>query len=155
ITDASGVDTIDFTGTTSAVTMDLSSTAQQTVNANLKITLASGSAIENVIGGSGADNLTGNTLNNTITGGAGNDTISGSTGDDNLTGGAGNDSLDGGAGNDNYLFQPDSALGADTITDASGTDSIDFRGSAGGVTLNLSLTTQQTVNPNLKITLAS
>ena len=117
--------------------LDLSSTAQQTVNANLKITLASGSAIENLTGGNGSDTLTGNTLANT------------------LTGNAGNDALDGGAGNDTYAFVADTALGNDTIADASGTDTISFAGTAAAVALDLSLTAQQTVNANLKITLAS
>src|SRR5439155_1474276 len=137
ITDISGTDTIGFAGTAAAVGLDLSLTTQQTVNSNLKITLASGSAIENLTGGNGSDLLTGNTLPNT------------------LIGDGGNDALDGGAGSDNYLFVSDIALGADTITDSSGTDAVDFRGSTGGTSLNLSLTTQQTVNANLKITLAS
>src|SRR5207248_3279620 len=115
ITDSSAVDTISFAGTSAAVAFDLSSTAQQTVNANLKITLASGSAIENLTGGNGADTLVGNDLNNALVGNAGNDAITGGNGNDSLTGGAGNDALDGGAGSDNYLFVTDIALGNDTI----------------------------------------
>src|SRR6202035_3336306 len=77
ITDASGYDLISFTGTNTAVTLDLSSTALQTVNANLKITLTSGSAIENLNGGNGNDVLTGNSLNNAFIGGPGNDSLTG------------------------------------------------------------------------------
>src|SRR5205823_14142881 len=115
-------DAVDFRGSTGGVALDLSSTAQQTVNPNLKITLASGSAIENLYGGNGNDTLTGNTLGNTIFGGAGNDTI------------------DGGAGNDVYTFAADAALGNDTIADASGSDTISFFGVTAAVALDLSLT---------------
>src|SRR5205807_1637535 len=63
--------------------------------------------------------------------------------------------LNGGAGNDTYAYLADSALGSDTITDPSGTDTISFVGTSTAVTLDLSQTTQQTVNANLKITLSS
>ena len=64
-----GIDTLDFSGTTAAVTVDLGSTAAQVVNANLTLTLAGGNTVANVIGGSGANQLTGNIGNNVLTAG--------------------------------------------------------------------------------------
>src|SRR5205807_2631629 len=84
--------------------------------ASLTLTLTTASAIDNLIGTALKAVLSGNSLANSISGLGGND---------NLTGGGGDDSLDGGAGNDNYVYKPDAALGADTITDTSGTDTID------------------------------
>ncbi|MCE2700929.1 MAG: Calx-beta domain-containing protein [Nostocales cyanobacterium LE14-WE4] len=134
-----GTDTIDFTGTTAAVNVNLGVTTSQTVNSNLKLILSANNVIENATGGTGNDRLTGNTLNNILSGGDGNDQLQGLGGDDSLWGGAGNDILNGGAGNDSlwgglgddiltggvgndqYLFQSDSvfstSLGIDYITD--------------------------------------
>lgn len=81
--------------------------------------------------------------------------LNGGNGNDLLTGGGGNDSLLGGPGNDTYAFVTTSPLGSDTINDASGIDTLNFSGSTAGLTLNLSLTTTQTVSPNLKFKLAS
>jgi Ca2+-binding RTX toxin-like protein len=74
-----------------------------------------------------------------------------------FTGGAGNDTLNGGAGNDTYLFDTDSALGFDTLTEAlgGGTDVLDFNGSSNSVTVNLGTTGSQTVNSNLTLNLSA
>jgi serralysin len=134
-----GTDTIDFTGTTAVVNVNLGVTTSQTVNSNLKLILSANNVIENATGGTGNDRLTGNTLNNTLNGGdgndqlqglggddilwggAGNDILNGGTGNDTLWGGLGDDNLTGGVGNDKYLFQSDSlfstSLGIDYITD--------------------------------------
>ncbi len=95
ITDAAGggTDTLDFTGSSSAITVDLSDSISQAVNANLNLVLGT-SQIEDITGGTGNDTLTGNTLNNVINGGSG---------DDNLIGGDGDDTLDGGAGTDRVV----------------------------------------------------
>jgi Ca2+-binding RTX toxin-like protein len=78
-----GVDTLNYAGTTAAVTV------------NLGAGTASGfgtiAGIENVTGGSGADHLTGSSGANTLSGGAGNDTLAGGLGNDSLVGGAGID----------------------------------------------------------------
>ncbi|BAZ83501.1 hypothetical protein NIES73_47900 [Sphaerospermopsis kisseleviana NIES-73] len=137
-----GTDTLNFTGTTAAVNLNLGVTTSQTVNSNLKLILSANNVIENATGGTGNDRLTGNTLNNTLSGGdgsdqlqglAGNDTIWGGAGNDILNGGAGNDSLwgglgddilTGGLGNDQYLFQTNSvfntSLGVDYISEFEG-----------------------------------
>src|SRR5207244_4459034 len=135
--DPAGADAITFAGTNAAVSLDLSSTAQQTVNANLKLTLASGSAFEALYGGNGNDTLTGNALNNT------------------LIGNAGNDALNGGAGNDLYSFLADIPPRASSVPDPAGVDTITFAGTNTAVSLDLSSTAQQTVNANLALTLAS
>jgi Ca2+-binding RTX toxin-like protein len=78
-----GVDTLNYTGTTAAVAV------------NLGAGTASGfgtiAGIENVTGGTGADNLTGSADANTLSGGAGDDTLAGGLGNDSLVGGAGID----------------------------------------------------------------
>jgi Ca2+-binding RTX toxin-like protein len=134
-----GVDTLDFSPTTGVgVTIDLSLATFQTILAGrLTLVLGSATTFENVIGGAGNDSLTGNSLVNV------------------LTGGAGNDSLAGGTGNDSYLFDADSNLGTDTLTETTtgGTDLLDFTGTSAGVTLDLSLAAVQAVNANLSLIL--
>lgn len=140
ITDPEGVDTLDFTGTTSPIAIDLGATSAQTVNPNLTLTLTAANQLDNVTGGSGSDRISGNGLDNTLVGGAGDDTINGQAGDDNLlgedgndtlvggagdddlTGGIGNDILRGGIGEDNFIFDIGKAfnkaeMGVDTLRD--------------------------------------
>ncbi|MBX9253935.1 M10 family metallopeptidase C-terminal domain-containing protein [Desmonostoc muscorum CCALA 125] len=134
-TTTGGTDTINFSGTTVAVNLNLGLTTLQTVNSNLNLIVSANNVIENATGGTGNDTLTGNTLNN------------------NLIGGGGNDQLQGLAGNDTYSFLANSALGTDTITETTtgGTDAIDFSGTTSAVNLNLGVATSQTVNSNLKL----
>ena len=114
-----GIDTIDLTGTTAAVNVNLAVTTSQTVNSNLKLILSGNNIIENVTGGAGNDRLTGNALDNLLVGGAGNDKLQGLAGNDTLWGGLGDDILTGGVGNDQYLFQNNgvfsTGLGVDYI----------------------------------------
>ncbi|MFM7369544.1 MAG: M10 family metallopeptidase C-terminal domain-containing protein, partial [Sphaerospermopsis kisseleviana] len=72
-----GTDTLDFTGTTAGVNVNLGVATSQTVNSNLKLILSANNVIENATGGSGNDRLTGNTLNNLLIGGTGNDQLQG------------------------------------------------------------------------------
>ncbi len=137
ITDTAGVDLLSFVGSTNNVAVDLGLTTVQTVNSNLKLTLNSATSIENLTGGSGNDTLTGNTLANTV------------------VGGLGNDSLNGGAGNDTYPYNTNSQLNADNIADTAGIDTLSFVGSISNVIVDLSLTTAQSVNGNLTLTLNS
>ncbi len=115
-----GIDTIDFSGTTAAVKVNLGVITSQTVNSNLKLILSANNVIENATGGTGNDRFTGNSLDNTLIGGDGNDQLLGLAGNDTLWGGAGDDNLTGGVGSDKYLFQSggvfSSALGVDFIT---------------------------------------
>ena len=65
-------------------------------------------------------------------GGSGNDRLVGGNGIDKLTGGVGNDTLIGGSGND--IFQINSGIGRDVITDyGNGNDRIKL---LGGITEN-------------------
>jgi len=54
-----------------------------------------------------------------------------------------------------YLFDTDSQLGSDTINEIFGGGTVSFASSALGCTLNLGSFSQQTVNQNLKLTLAN
>ncbi|SFJ17171.1 SdrD B-like domain-containing protein [Planctomicrobium piriforme] len=141
ILDSSGAeDTLDFSLTTVGLTLNLSLTANQVVNAFLTLQLSNGDAIENVIGGQGNDNLTGNSAGNEITGLAGDDTLAGSGGDDT------------------YFFDCDTSLGTDTLVEnaGGGTDLLDFsQTSSLAIQLDLQQTAMQTVNSNLKLVLSS
>jgi len=155
-----GVDTLDFTTTTSmAVAVNLGLATTQVVNANLSLTLNAADTFENVFGGSLNDTLTGNALGNRLLGNAGNDTLAGGVGNDSLEGGAGNDALLGGADDDTLLFDADLVLGSDTVTELAGggTDTLDFTATTSkALALNLGLTTAQSVVAgNLAITLSA
>ncbi len=116
-TTTGGIDTLDFTGTNTAVRVNLGVTTNQTVvTNNLRLTFSANNTIENIIGDSGNDRLTGNSLNNTLTGGGGNDQLTGQDGNDSLIGGFGDDLLTGGNGSDNFIFNS-SNLGIDAISD--------------------------------------
>ncbi len=116
-TTTGGIDTLDFTGTNTAVRVNLGTTAVQTaVTNNLKLTFSANNTIENIISDSGNDRLTGNSLNNTLTGRGGNDQLTGQDGNDSLIGGFGDDLLTGGNGSDNFIFNS-SNLGIDAISD--------------------------------------
>jgi Ca2+-binding RTX toxin-like protein len=140
INDASGIDTLDFSATTTrGVTANLANAASQVINAGLSLTLSSATSIENIIGGVLGDTLTGNTLANVITGGPGNDTLTG------------------GAGDDTYLFAANANLGSDTINEAGGgVDTLEFSSTTTqAVSVNLSNAASQVVNPTLSLTLSA
>ncbi|MFN5299036.1 MAG: beta strand repeat-containing protein [Planctomycetaceae bacterium] len=140
LTDTAGTDTLDFSLTTGVSnTVRLGDAVAQVVNANLTIQLNSASAFENVTGGMADDALYGNSLVNRIEGLAGNDLLSGGT------------------GNDTYVFVADTALGTDTVVEAStnGTaDLLDFDGTLSNITVDLAIATEQTVNSSLKLVLS-
>jgi Ca2+-binding RTX toxin-like protein len=106
ITDGAGVDTLDFSESTTVgvnVNLGLSTGRPQRIfGANGK-TLALQGLFSNVVGTPNNDVIRGNQLSNKIWGGPGNDTIYGGAGDDWLHGGDGNDKLFGDAGNDVLL----------------------------------------------------
>ncbi len=86
ITDSGGIDTLDFSLTTTrAIAINLATTgAVQVVNPNLSLNLVPGVLLENVIGGALGDTLTGNLLDNVLIGGLGADTLNGSGGTDSV-----------------------------------------------------------------------
>jgi Ca2+-binding RTX toxin-like protein len=151
----SGLDTIDFsTTTTQAIGIDLSianiqtSANIQTVAPGFQISLYGdienvkggllndiiyGNSLDNNLdGGSGDDFLNGRTGNDRLYGGDGNDTLIGGSGDDTLNGGTGLDGLFGGDGNDTYIVSQILSSGT-TIDDSSGAN--DTLALTGGSTL--------------------
>ena len=78
-----GIDTLNYTGTTAAVAVNLGAGTASGFGAI--------AGIENVTGGSGADHLTGSADANTLSGGSGDDILAGGLGNDTLTGGSGFD----------------------------------------------------------------
>ena len=101
ITDALGVDVLDFALTTTVgITLDLAVTALQALHANLSLTLPLGTVIETVLGTAKDDTIRGNEFDNILVGNAGNDVLQGRLGRDILIGGLGSDTLDGGDGDD-------------------------------------------------------
>ncbi len=127
---ATGADTVDYSGSTSSVTVDLNTTIAQTIGVfggsdtitnvenvigatNFANALVGGNTTANrLVGGTLADFVIGGGLADTLIGGTGNDVMFGdyvntfntgattADGDDVLEGGAGNDTLVGGMGND-------------------------------------------------------
>jgi Ca2+-binding RTX toxin-like protein len=145
-----GTDTLDFSAYSTNLTVDLSTSDPQTVDAgsNLSLTLTNANPggavvteVENVIAGSGNDVLTGS--------GAADNTLNGGDGNDTLIAGSGNDTLIGGAGNDTYVLDPNATVGNDTIVETANadTDTLDFSSFtiAQPITVDLSDTSQQTV----------
>jgi Ca2+-binding RTX toxin-like protein len=143
-----GSDTLDFSATTTLpIVVNLGLTTAQVVNSNLTLTLASATGTENILGTALNDQLIGNASANSLQGSGGNDQLQGL---------GGNDSLNGGLGDDIYFFNTNSSLGTDTLTDAGGTDLLDFSSSTTmGVAVNLSATSNQTVNSNLILNLGT
>jgi Ca2+-binding RTX toxin-like protein len=135
-----GADTLNFSGISTPINIDLLLGTAQTVYTNLSLTLGS-TNFNTIIGGSGNDTLLTNNNNDTITGGAGNDsitarggndTVDAGIGNDIVIGGIGNDSITGGDGNDevyagdnNDIIIDDGATGgADILYGENGNDSI-------------------------------
>ncbi len=143
-----GSDTLDFSSSSSAAFVDLSSTGNFIVNSNLVLNLGASNQIENVRGGSSHDTLLGNALANRIEGGDGDDTLEGRGGNDNLVGGLGDDT---------YRFNADSPLGVDTLDEsAGGVDHLNFSStSTVNVVVDLANVLVQTVNSRLKLILGS
>ncbi len=134
-----GIDTLDFSGFSVGVNVDLSNTGvlQPTAPAELQLYFSS-EDLEILIGGSGNDVLIGNSLDNTFTGGRGNDTITGNGGNDTLVE----------TGDTNFTLTDaqltDSAGFVDTLTDIEiailtggpGANTIDASGFSGTTTLS-------------------
>lgn len=90
-----GTDTIDYSGLSEAVNVDLSTNTGTIDSTDHTI-----NDVEDVIGSGFDDTIVGNTEDNTIDGGAGNDDIDGGAGNDTISGGSGNDVIKGSSGND-------------------------------------------------------
>lgn len=102
INDTSGIDTMDYSNTATANTIDLRAGFFSDINGYRgNVSIAIGTVIENASGGSGADTIFGNAVSNTLRGNGGND---------RLWGGSGSDLLDGGTGVD-AAYYSDSTVG--------------------------------------------
>lgn len=143
-----GADTIDFSTTSLAVTLNLGIATTQVVNANLSLNLAAVNTFENATGGSGNDVLTGNPLANVLIGGSGNDTLNGARG---------NDLLLGGMGDDDYVFTVAPTPEADAVTElpGEGIDRLSFTSITTAMNLNLGATSVQSVHTNRTVQLNS
>lgn len=96
--------------------------------------LKGGSGDDKIFGGAGDDVIDGNSGDDVIRGGGGSDTINGSAGNDVIYDGGGHDRVDAGSGDD-VMF---AGAGNDFYDGRSGFDTLDFSGSARGITLDLS-----------------
>jgi trimeric autotransporter adhesin len=106
------------------------------IESSVNFSIAALNTVENLtLIGSAAINATGNGINNVITGNSANNILTGA------------------AGNDTYQFNINSAQGADIIGEVvnGGFDTIEFSGT-GVVTIDLAVTTAQSVNSNLVLT---
>ncbi len=99
ITDAGGSNTLDFSGDSAGVTLNLGlAKGQAQTIAPWGKTLALQGVFQNLVGTAYADVLTGGTGAGIIRGGAGNDILRAGSGNTVLVGGGGNDTLYGGSG---------------------------------------------------------
>lgn len=148
ISDSTGRDSLSFAGSTDGVTVNLGTTAAQTVNSRLTLTLLTASVFDDLYGGSGNDSLTGNALPNLIRGGAG---------DDVLNGQSGSDDLGGGEGKDRYVFHNAAAPETDRVEELAfgGVDTLDFSILTTAVTVNLNLDNGLAVMANRTINTAA
>jgi len=124
-----GVDLLDFSSTTSDVTVDLLTSHTANVdeiidNDHLVYN------IEDITTGSGKDIVAGNGDGNIIRTNGGNDSVVGNGGNDFIDGGAGADTIDGGVGDDDILGDTGNdslfgSFGRDSLIGGDGDDTID------------------------------
>lgn len=123
---------------------------------NLSRTIDGGAGNDQLVGGNGSDYLIGGSGNDLLKGGNGSDYLIGGSGNDQLSGGEGNNTLEGGLGNDEYVFV-DASDANDEINEADqqGSDTLNFGCLTLGVSIDLSLETEQQVTAELAVTLSS
>lgn len=138
VTDAGGIDTLDFVTATRGINLTLSLNVGQTQTIDSAVnTLALTGTFERldgsdfddtfvgtanadqISGRGGNDQVTGGAANDTLDGGTGNDTIRGEAGDDSITGGSGQNLLFGGDGNDSYNGTPSAEPDFTAVNDLS------------------------------------
>ena len=136
-------DTVDYSGSASGVTVDLTNLGAQSGGDAAGDTL---SGFENIIGTSGNDSLTGDGNDNVLTGNGGVDTFTGGAGDDLLilddtlaSMAAG--SIDGGADTDTVQLETDAGFTeADLLNVLTGVEILDFTSASVTALLDLSAT---------------
>ncbi|MFI0847504.1 calcium-binding protein [Mesorhizobium sp. IMUNJ 23232] len=123
-----GIDVADYSGSSAAIILSLSSNTTTTRANDLATLGASGGDaegdvldnIEQVQGSVFDDDIEGDARSNKLNGGDGSDLLKGEDGGDTLDGGAGNDILVGGQGNDLYIVTQ-----ADNVSEVAGEGSAD------------------------------
>lgn len=134
INDTSGIDTMDYSNTATANTIDLRAGYFSDINGYRgNVSISIGTLIENATGGSGSDTIIGNFAANVLNGNAGADALYGYDGFDFLSGGAGNDVLRGGNGNDKLM----GGFGADVLDGGANLDTAYYSDSSTGLTVSL------------------
>lgn len=143
-----GTDKLDFSAISILVACNLGESTIQNVHTNRTLKLNATNVMDDLTGGSASDFLIGNQLNNRL---------DGNYGDDFLAGDAGNDAMFGGSGNDAYVFSTATTAEADTVNEVEnqGTDSLNFVQLTVPVTLDLGLSTIQSVHANRTVKLKS
>ncbi|MEL0211998.1 MAG: calcium-binding protein, partial [Novosphingobium sp.] len=116
----SGFDTVDYSASASAVTVNLDGSVSSGGD-------ASGDTLSDV------ERVIGSLLGDILRGSDGADTLEGNDGADAIYGGAGDDTLLGQAGNDTLI----GGTGADALDGGSGADTVDYSASATGVNVGL------------------
>ena len=140
-----GIDTIDFSGRSNPVTINIDATLTSGESGE-KVSIAID--VENATGGQGGNVITGSAADNVLIGGASDDTISGLAGNDTIIGLAGNDTLSGGDGDDTFdegALTVDStnatassgANGHDHIDGGNGSDTVDYSSRTNSVRIDL------------------
>lgn len=121
-----GNDTVTYADAAVGVQVNLAVTDAQDTHVGSDTLIS----VENLIGSAGDDMLTGSGQANNLNGMDGNDTLHGGDGGDVLTGSTGDDILQGGSGND-------------ILNGGGGLDTADYSNATAGVTIDLSMSTQQ------------
>jgi Ca2+-binding RTX toxin-like protein len=114
--DSSGTDSLDLSGISTNLTIDLASVGTKVTDGTNTVNW-SGDLIEAVISGAEDDLITGNSQANILEGGSGDDTING------------------GLGNDTFVYS--SAWGVDSLSDAGGMETIDLSTVLNALTIDL------------------
>ena len=141
-------DTLDYSATTTAVTVDVAAGTASSAEigtdtiANFEVILTgtgddvvkASSQSLTVNAGAGNDHVDGSLGNDKLSGGSGNDILSGADGNDLLIGGSGADILDCGAGDDAVMADTDTS--DDTITGGAGRDTLDYSATSAAVDAN-------------------
>lgn len=122
-----GMDTLDYTGNTTGMIIDMRTGYATGSGADNFI------GMERIIGGAAADTIIGDDMGNIIEGGDGSDGLSGYAGMDELNGGDGDDTLDGGAGDDILI----GGAGRNFIGGGDGFDLVSYSDASSSVTVNM------------------
>lgn len=165
-----GGDWAQFMQSSQGVSVDLAISGAQNIGPStstfISIESLQGSAYDDVLKGDGGgnslsgyngnDTIYGRDGNDGIGGDAGNDTIYGGAGNDNIVGGSGNDVIYGEAGDDRISHQSettDLTLGNDYIDGGDGVDSVWVTYVDFGVSIDLSVSTEQKIGGGFTLTI--